>query len=555
MIAAIHAARRRKREAAEKAATRTSAAVGSDIDCSDAESVTLEESTHSTARSVPADSNTKLRWEEISLPPPRSICFCLPRQLDVFRFYISQPVQILTAVLIISNFLFNCAEKEWDPYAEQLRPALWKWSEFTFNTLFLVELLVNFYGLAFAFWRHNCGWNCFDLLVVSIGCVGMAEAIGGAFMPPQLALVRNLRAFRIFRLFKRVKSLNKILSSLGKAIPGVFNAFLITIIVMCIYAILGVDFFHLTGDDGGITTYNENVRRGLCNETEDGRTVYVDDGNDYLAGEDCSLTQTFSSETARGFTYGEEYYGTFFRALYTLFQVLTGESWSEAVARPAIFSGDTGVGPALFYVSFIIVCQIVLINVVVAVLLDKMVEEEDAPDPEEMSVIEKLHQMLAQEYGQLQALFRSWDDDGSGTVSRREWCKAIQSLGYRGPRSVLHQIFDSMDRDKSGELDFAEIDKILNPKQARKSSLGQPQPKRSVKDEVTLLRDDVARLTMLVEEMCAKRKSSGEFLSPREPTEPPPAGTIPLARLQDAAELPDSPAESESGSRRRRVFA
>ena len=94
-----------------------------------------------------------------------------------------------------------------------MRPALWKWSEFTFNTLFLVELLVNFYGLAFVFWRHNCGWNCFDLLVVSIGCVGMAEAIGGAFMPPQLALVRNLRAFRIFRLFKRVKSLNKILSS------------------------------------------------------------------------------------------------------------------------------------------------------------------------------------------------------------------------------------------------------------------------------------------------------------------------------------------------------
>ena len=118
MIAAIHAARRRKREAAEKAATRTSA-VGPDVDCSDAESVTLEESTHSTASSpqsgtrtfLPADSNTKLRWEEISLPPPRSICFCLPRQLDVFRFYISQPVQIATAVLIISNFLFNCAEK------------------------------------------------------------------------------------------------------------------------------------------------------------------------------------------------------------------------------------------------------------------------------------------------------------------------------------------------------------------------------------------------------------------------------------------------------------
>jgi hypothetical protein len=33
--------------------------------------------------------------------------------------------------------------------------------------------------------------------------------------------------------------------------------------------------------------------------------------------------RTVSSMTARGFTFGEEYYGTFMRALYTLFQVLT----------------------------------------------------------------------------------------------------------------------------------------------------------------------------------------------------------------------------------------
>ena len=34
--------------------------------------------------------------------------------------------------------------------------------------------------------------------------------------------------------------------------------------------------------------------------------------------------------TPRGYHYGQEYYGTFGRSLYTLFQVLTGESWSEA---------------------------------------------------------------------------------------------------------------------------------------------------------------------------------------------------------------------------------
>ena len=52
---------------------------------------------------------------------------------------------------------------------------------------------------------------------------------------------------------------------------------------------------------------------------------------------------------------------------------MTGESWSEAIARPLIF----GLNPpsamlgATFYVSFLILTQLVLNNVVIAVLLDK----------------------------------------------------------------------------------------------------------------------------------------------------------------------------------------
>ena len=40
-------------------------------------------------------------------------------------------------------------------------------------------------------------------------------------------LLRMMRAFRVFRLFKRVESLRKIMTSLGKAVPGVANAFFI----------------------------------------------------------------------------------------------------------------------------------------------------------------------------------------------------------------------------------------------------------------------------------------------------------------------------------------
>lgn len=101
----------------------------------------------------------------------------------------------------------------------------------------------------------------------------------------------------------------------------------------------------------------------------------------------------FDAITGRGFFYGDEYYGTFTKALFTLFQVLTGESWCEAIARPLLFSWDySGMGPGgsssiavIYFVSYVIICGFVLINVVVAVLLDKMV----APDDDEAGSIQE----------------------------------------------------------------------------------------------------------------------------------------------------------------------
>jgi hypothetical protein len=66
--------------------------------------------------------------------------------------------------------------------------------------------------------------------------------------------------------------------------------------------------------------------------------------------------------------------------------VMTGESWSEVIARPLVFgspgapgytcAGCSSVFVGFFFVSFLLLTQIVLVNVVVAVLLDKFVEEQ-----------------------------------------------------------------------------------------------------------------------------------------------------------------------------------
>eukprot|EP00913_Durusdinium_trenchii_P011254 g10567.t1 len=60
-----------------------------------------------------------------------------------------------------------------------------------------------------------------------------------------------------------------------------------------------------------------------------------------------------------------------------MFQVITGDSWSEAVARPLVH-GQDGVlafGSAMYFISFQLVCGVVLINVTIAILLEKMVDD------------------------------------------------------------------------------------------------------------------------------------------------------------------------------------
>jgi hypothetical protein len=127
------------------------------------------------------------------------------------------------------------------------------------------------------------------------------------------------------------------------------------LIFMCIYAIIAVDSFQNFGEEGSYKTTSV-----VGELDENGEPRYR------------QHIENVTSVTLRGLNYGEEYYGSFSRSLFTLFQVLTGESWSEAVARPLVFGMVAkldGLLVGLFFMSFIVLHQIVLVNVVVAVLV------------------------------------------------------------------------------------------------------------------------------------------------------------------------------------------
>jgi hypothetical protein len=272
----------------------------------------------------------------------------LPHQEKVEVIYNGVPVQVAVACLIGANFLTNIIEKQIDPGGtDSTAKTIFEALDIVYNVAFTIELCVNLYAHWFwTFWKS--GWNTFDTVVVTIGVINLLKLP----LPKAFSLLRMMRAFRVFRLFKRVKSLNKIIVAIARAVPGVVNAFIILTIIMSIYAILGVEFF-------------KDVGEGCHLQTSD-------------------LAAAFTS--TRKFCVGEEYFGSFSRSLYSFFQVLTGESWSEMIARPMIWAWDDwyrALGAALFFVSFVIVSNFILANVVVAVLLDKMADAEGEEEEEE----------------------------------------------------------------------------------------------------------------------------------------------------------------------------
>lgn len=314
-------------------------------------------------------------------------------QHPAYEFYQDVHVQIFVAILIGANFLTNVVQMQIDPGNDD--NPVFNGFDWFYNIVFAIELLINMYSTwFFRFWMSS--WNRFDFAVVSIGLMDQFQVP----LPGPLTLLRMMRAFRVFRLFKKVKNLNKIIVALQNAVPGVVNAFVIMMIVMAIYAILAVEFYQFAGDG--------------CHANEEDRTKFL---------------------TGRGGCIGEEYFGNFLSSLYTLFQVLTGDSWSEAIARPLMQSPDIHeLVTGFFFVSFVLINAIVLINVVVAVLLEKMVSDPEEEGSDDVDSAAPDGAGVGRE-----AAEQGGSKDQAGVVSRQ---RSTSSAGAQKSRDVSSLLSD-----------------------------------------------------------------------------------------------------------------
>lgn len=83
-----------------------------------------------------------------------------------------------------------------------------------------------------------------------------------------------------------------------------------------------------------------------------------------------------------------------------------------------------------------------------------MAAAADAPD--------KLRQWMAKKLMRVRDVFQSVDGDGSGTIDRSEFRRAMRErLGCVAPRAAIDHLFRSFDEDGSGLVDYREMHDVL----------------------------------------------------------------------------------------------
>jgi len=171
--------------------------------------------------------------------------------------------------------------------------------------IFTVELAAKFYVYRWAFFRS--GWNLFDLAIVSIAWL---PATNG------LSILRALRILRVLRLLSVVPQMRRVIGAIGHAIPGMISVIGVLGLVFYISSVLATKLFGQHPDP--------NM---------------------------------------------QEWFGTIGASAYTLFQIMTLESWSMGIVRPTM---ELFPWSWLFFVPFIIITSFAVLNLFIGIIVDAM---------------------------------------------------------------------------------------------------------------------------------------------------------------------------------------
>ena len=80
----------------------------------------------------------------------------------------------------------------------------------------------------------------------------------------------------------------------------------------------------------------------------------------------------------------------------------------------------------------------------------------------DVPIMEQLAEALAANLDRVIDVFRAWDTDGSGMISKREFRQGLSMLGLKElPREQVDALFDQIDTDHNGAIEYGEINHKL----------------------------------------------------------------------------------------------
>jgi len=158
------------------------------------------------------------------------------------------------------------------------------------------------------------------------------------------AVLRALRVLRVLRLLTMVPSMRRVVGALLAALPGLGSIALVLAIIFYVFGVIGTNLFADTHP---------------------------------------------------------QWFGSLGRTLYTLFQVMTLESWSMGIARPVMAEYPYA---WLFFVTFILVATFTMLNLFIAIIVNAMQSYQEAEHEE---TVQALHETQDHIEGELHAEMRS----------------------------------------------------------------------------------------------------------------------------------------------------
>ena len=150
-----------------------------------------------------------------------------------------------------------------------------------------------------------------------------ATVVGIALLPAtgSLSILRSLRILRILRLISAVPSLKRVVNALLKAVPGMGSVVLLLAVIYFIFSVIATKFFGVAFAD---------------------------------------------------------WFGDIGKSAYTLFQIMTLESWSMGIVRPVMTQFPLA---WIFFIPFILITSFAVLNLFIGIIVDAMQRfDDDAND-------------------------------------------------------------------------------------------------------------------------------------------------------------------------------